>query len=254
MLRYLALLEALQILQRHRRAEYTEVHVPLIAWVPSEAALAALDDLLAEDAAREKLQQLASGVKERFLLLYGPPHSDIRDHLNKRMSPTKRRLLQMRVRNIKAQLEASAKKKDVRTELTAEDDARHRGDTTPTQPVQRHARRNESKVVLFHNKRAEVVALPATLTVEEWKMTLEYFHHACAYCEVNSYQVLEHFVPPPEVRGTTSSNCVPACVSCNSIKGDQDPRVVSPTSALAGALQRVQIYLQTGKTMGEVNV
>ncbi len=128
-LRYLAVLEALQILQRYRHASYTEFHVPLISWSPSEKALAALDELLVEDAAREKLQQLASGVKARFLLLYGSPHSwpslfddldgtltDIQEVLNNRPGRTKRQLLQLRVANLKARLEVAAKKGDFRCE------------------------------------------------------------------------------------------------------------------------------------------
>jgi hypothetical protein len=55
-LRYIAVLEALQVLRRYRHAEYTELHVPLIPWHPSIAVLNALDALLASDAAREKLQ------------------------------------------------------------------------------------------------------------------------------------------------------------------------------------------------------
>jgi hypothetical protein len=125
MLRYITILEALQILQRHRHAEYTEIHVPLIVWQPSEAALAALDDLLIEDAARAKLQQLASGVKARFLLLYGSPNSwlslfddldgtltDIQAVLNNRPGRTKRQLLQLRVTNLKARLGVAAKRGD----------------------------------------------------------------------------------------------------------------------------------------------
>ena len=79
-LRYLTVLEALQILERHRKAEYTELHIPLGPWFPNAAVLsAALDGLLEEDVSTRKLQQLAGGVKERFLLLYGPPHSDVGD-------------------------------------------------------------------------------------------------------------------------------------------------------------------------------
>lgn len=128
-LRYITLLEALQILQRHRRAEYTEVHVPLIPWVPSKEALTALDDLLAPDAAREKLQQLASGVRARFLLLYGSPDSwptlvddldgtltDIQEVLGNRPSRTKRQLLQLRVTNLKVRLAGAAKQGDFHCE------------------------------------------------------------------------------------------------------------------------------------------
>ena len=123
---------------------------------------------------------------------------------------------------------------------------------TSAQPEQQYPRRSETRVVKFHNKRAEMVALPATLTLEEWKRTLEDFRHRCAYCEVNDYQVLEHFIPLTSGGGTTRYNCVPACVSCNSIKGDQHSSIFPISSTTAGALSRIQKYLQTRKTEEEM--
>jgi hypothetical protein len=128
-LRYFAVLEALQILQRHRHADYTELHIPLVPWFPSASALLGLDALI--ENSREKLQQLASSVKARFLLLYGSPHSwsslfddlfvtltDVQDLLNKRLSPTKRVLLQLRIENLKARLEIEVKKGDFQQALS----------------------------------------------------------------------------------------------------------------------------------------
>src|SRR6266568_1804148 len=115
-LRYVTILEALGILHRYRHTDHSELHLPLVAWAPSTAALAALDALI-EDS-RAKLQQLASGVKERFLLLYGSPHAwpsllddlqstliDIQEHLAKRVSASKRLLLQLRIQNLLARLD-----------------------------------------------------------------------------------------------------------------------------------------------------
>src|SRR5712691_3654081 len=69
-LRYVDILEALQMVRRSRHADCTELLLPLVAWTPSGQALAALDALLLESAARAKLQQLAGTVRSRFLLLY----------------------------------------------------------------------------------------------------------------------------------------------------------------------------------------
>lgn len=232
-LRYFAILEALQLLQRFRHGEYTKILLPLTPWHFSEKALSALDALLVEDAARKKLQQLARSVKERCLLLYGSPSSEQDSSqivLKKRLSPSKRLLLQLRAEHLK--LRADTK------------------ETTPQPLKKRHARRTEAKAVAFHNKRAEVVALPATLTIEEWKTTLEYFHYKCAYCGINDYEVLEHIIPLTSGGGTTRSNCVPACVQCNSIKGDRHPSMLSPSSAIARATRRIQTYLKTRKTGG----
>ncbi len=127
-LRYFAVLEALQILQRHRHVNYTELHIPLVPWFPSTSALSGLDALI--ENSRAKLQQLASSVKARLQLLYGSPHcwsslfddlyttlTDVQDLLNKRLSPTKRVLLQLRVESLKVRLETEAKKGDFQQAL-----------------------------------------------------------------------------------------------------------------------------------------
>ena len=52
------------------------------------------------------------------------------------------------------------------------------------------------------------------LTMEQWLETLEYFNYKCAYCG-GPFEVLEHYLAEA---GTTVSNCVPACFSCNVMK------------------------------------
>ena len=115
------------------------------------------------------------------------------------------------------------------------------------QPQHPRTRRNESKVVKFHNKRAENVALPATLTIEQWHQTVRHFHHKCAYCLTGDYEVLEHFIPLMFGGGTTAYNCVPSCSSCNGIKGDQHPSMISHSVWMTEALQQVKQYLETRK-------
>lgn len=118
---------------------------------------------------------------------------------------------------------------------------------TPIQLEPQRARRSEAKAVKFHNKRAEIVALPATLTLEQWQQTLRDFNNKCAYCPTGEYEVLEHFIPLIFGGGTTEYNCVPACSSCNSIKSDQHPSMMSASSGIAEGLQRVKQYLETRK-------
>lgn len=105
--------------------------------------------------------------------------------------------------------------------------------------------RNESKVVRFHNKRASTIALPATLTFEQWKQTLKDFDNKCAYCPDGDYEVLEHFIPLIFGGGTTEYNCVPACNSCNSIKSDQHPTMMPENCKIAKGLLSVQRYLKS---------
>ena len=126
-LRYISVLEALQLVRRQRTASYTELHIPFGPWIATEEMLAALDALLVEEAARAKLQQLARGVRERFLLLYGTPSthfslidemiatlSDVEALLSKRLCAKKRQLVQLRVVNLKTRLEGDAQKGDLR--------------------------------------------------------------------------------------------------------------------------------------------
>lgn len=70
--------------------------------------------------------------------------------------------------------------------------------------------------------RAKKAGVPATLTLAQWLETLENFHYRCAYCH-GPYECLEHYIPIVEGGGTTFDNCLPACISCNSSKGDKHP-------------------------------
>lgn len=66
------------------------------------------------------------------------------------------------------------------------------------------------------NQRAKQAGARHDLTMEQWFETLEYFNHRCAYCG-GKYEVIEHYLPVYKA-GTTVSNCVPACLSCNALK------------------------------------
>lgn len=67
-----------------------------------------------------------------------------------------------------------------------------------------------------HNEGAKRAGTRHDLTMEQWLETLEYFDYKCAYCGGN-YEVIEHYLPNHKA-GTTVSNCVPACSSCNVMK------------------------------------
>jgi len=85
------------------------------------------------------------------------------------------------------------------------------------------------------------------LTIEQWHQTVRHFHHKCAYCLTGDYEVLEHFIPLMFGGGTTAYNCVPSCSSCNGIKGDQHPSMISHSVWMTEALQQVKQYLETRK-------
>lgn len=100
---------------------------------------------------------------------------------------------------------------------------------------------SEAKRVAYHLKRAEALALPATLTLEQWLATLEHFRWKCAYCCENIYQIFEHYIPLFHGGGTTAYNCVPGCPSCNARKMDLHPSVFKDKFPKE-AIERIEHY------------
>lgn len=105
--------------------------------------------------------------------------------------------------------------------------------------------RKEYQKVHSHQQRAVSLNLPATLTLNQWFVTLVRFDWLCAYCLTLPYENFDHFVPLCKGGGTTPDNCVPACLSCNSIKGQRHPNNV--TGIAQSDFQRVAAYLQQFK-------
>lgn len=66
----------------------------------------------------------------------------------------------------------------------------------------------------------------ATITATEWRETLTFFAHRCAYCGIGGEALLEleHFIPVERGGASVRANCVPACRSCNRRKMTADPR------------------------------
>ena len=77
------------------------------------------------------------------------------------------------------------------------------------------SRKHELTRVKHHLHRAEKAGNDATLTINQWLKILDYFKWKCAYCPNGQFEVLEHIVPILSGGGTTSINCIPACLSCN---------------------------------------
>lgn len=81
----------------------------------------------------------------------------------------------------------------------------------------------ERNAVLPQNTRARKLGLPASLSYKQWSETLVHFDQKCAYCG-GDYEIIEHFTPLTLGGETSARNCVPACGSCNSSKGNLDGR------------------------------
>jgi 5-methylcytosine-specific restriction endonuclease McrA len=113
--------------------------------------------------------------------------------------------------------------------------------------------KTEEARVARHNAIAAAELLPASLNLIEWIATLTYFRWQCAYCG-GPYHLIEHYIPivhggePTWSGGTTWSNCVPACRSCNGKKGTQHPSLVRTMPAL-GRVERYLTAIRTIETM-----
>jgi 5-methylcytosine-specific restriction endonuclease McrA len=85
----------------------------------------------------------------------------------------------------------------------------------------------EISVLYSHQRRARAAAVSHTLTVVEWRETLEYFDHMCAYCLKPLRRgakggpntlTQDHVIAITRGGGHTQDNVVPACWSCNARK------------------------------------
>jgi 5-methylcytosine-specific restriction endonuclease McrA len=69
-------------------------------------------------------------------------------------------------------------------------------------------------------RRAALAGRRRTLTVAEWKATLEVFGHRCAYClRADMSLEQDHVVALASGGHHEADNVVPACKSCNAKKG-----------------------------------
>lgn len=69
----------------------------------------------------------------------------------------------------------------------------------------------------------ERLGLETSLSFPQWVKSIKHFRGLCAYCQEKPFNVMEHFIPTLLGGGTTMTNCVPACQSCNTIKKNHHP-------------------------------
>ena len=76
--------------------------------------------------------------------------------------------------------------------------------------------------VLHARQRARELDRDATLTVDEWRATLDQHGRICFYCSSPHRLVLSHIVPLEAGGDSVAQNVVPACRSCHTkkIRGD----------------------------------
>jgi 5-methylcytosine-specific restriction endonuclease McrA len=90
------------------------------------------------------------------------------------------------------------------------------------------------KRAIGHRYLARKRALPNDFTGDDWQHALDYWRGVCAYCGnppgLWNRFTAEHYIPvtDAECPGTTKTNILPACQSCNSSKNDTLPDVWLP--------------------------
>jgi len=72
-----------------------------------------------------------------------------------------------------------------------------------------------------HQRKSRTKSLPCTLTGAEWSDIKATYKHKCVYCGENKPLTMDHIIPLSKGGTLTKNNIVPACVSCNSIKGNR---------------------------------
>jgi hypothetical protein len=103
----------------------------------------------------------------------------------------------------------------------------------------------ENRKLRAQLKRAMDNGCLATLTLDEWIITLNDYDWKCAYCQTAPYEHLEHRIPIAHGGGTTVDNCVPACRACYLLKGARHPEEIRESSLSPAAQRRVAEYLIT---------
>jgi len=75
-----------------------------------------------------------------------------------------------------------------------------------------------------HKRRAREEQLPATLTSQEWRATLQAFEGCCAYCgkACGNKAHKDHVIPVMRGGAFELGNIVPACAACNLSKNSHD--------------------------------
>lgn len=87
---------------------------------------------------------------------------------------------------------------------------------------------DESDRVNSANTRARKLNLEADLTLDQWITILRSYNYTCGWCG-GQFEHLDHVIPlSAKTEGTTSSNVIPSCASCNRRKGTSTTYSIKP--------------------------
>jgi HNH endonuclease len=92
-------------------------------------------------------------------------------------------------------------------------------------------------------ERANKAGVPATLKLQQWLKTLDYFEWRCAFCG-GPFEAMDHFVPIELGGGTEWFNCLPICRRDNTRKKNRHPDDPAMVVLLpAESTRRIRGYL-----------
>ncbi len=100
-----------------------------------------------------------------------------------------------------------------------------------------------AKQVASCNQRARDRGLAHTITMLDWQRTLDFFDQHCVYCG-GAARTIDHFQPLATGGGSTYSNCVPSCYSCNASKASSSPSDLTPSFVSVERLGVIRDYLE----------
>jgi len=102
-------------------------------------------------------------------------------------------------------------------------DNRQKNKTTLAKNRKAWAKLNPEKIRSYRQIRRSLQNdLPATLTINEWKIIKKIFNNKCAYCGKEKPLTQEHFVPLSKGGEYTNNNIIPVCSNCNSSKNNRE--------------------------------
>jgi hypothetical protein len=81
------------------------------------------------------------------------------------------------------------------------------------------------QIISNEKHRARKKGLPCNFTTQNWSNAKEFFSYSCVYCGISPDNLVrEHYIPlsSSTCPGTIPTNILPACLSCNSSKGNRD--------------------------------
>lgn len=77
-------------------------------------------------------------------------------------------------------------------------------------------------IIQVQRRKARLKGLPNNFSSQNWKICLEYFNYKCCYCGRKKKLTKDHFIPLSKGGEFTKDNILPACLSCNISKHNND--------------------------------